>query len=78
MASFPFFLFLVVAPSSQSSAIYVACAAGGTWVGVLYCFEIPRSGFATRFAWRLRRQESTPDTRISPATQATIYVFLVI
>ena len=38
LASFPFFLSLVVAPSSQSSAIYVACAAGGTWVGVLYCF----------------------------------------
>ena len=58
----------------------VACAAGGTWVGVLYYFgggaarrvgmqvnlKFPR-GCATRFAWR---QESAPDTRISPATQA--------
>ena len=55
----------------------LACAAGGNWVGVLYCFgsgaarrvgiqvnlKIPR-GFATRFAWRLGRQESrAPDTQ---------------
>ena len=46
----------------------LACAAGGNWVGVLYCFgsgaarrvgiqvnlKIPR-GFATRFAWHPRR-----------------------
>ena len=62
----------------------VARVAGGTWVGVLYCFgggaegrvgiqvnlKFPR-GFTTRFAWRLRRQESAQDTRIPPATQAS-------
>ena len=50
----------------------LACAAGGNWVGVLYCFgsgaarrvgiqvnlKIPR-GFATRFAWRLRHQRKS-------------------
>ena len=61
----------------------VARVAGGTWVGVLYCFEggaARRLGIqvnlkfplsvATRFACRLRRQESAPDTRIPPATRA--------
>ena len=61
----------------------VARVAGGTWVGVLYCFgggaegrvgikvnlKFPR-GFTTRFAWRLRRHKRAQGTRIPPATQA--------
>ena len=61
----------------------VACVADEISVGVLYWFvhgavrrvgiqvNFDPCGFATRFAWRLRRQESTPGARIPPATQAT-------
>ena len=61
----------------------LACAAGGTWVRVLYCFiggAASRVGiqvnldFPSRLRYSLRvaapRQESRPDTRIPPATQA--------
>ena len=61
----------------------LACAAGGTWVRVLYCFvggAARRVGIQVNldFPSRLRnslrvaapRQESRPDTRIPPATQA--------
>ena len=52
----------------------VARVAGGTWVGVLYCFE---GGAARRLGIQVNLKfplsvatESAPDTRIPPATQA--------
>lgn len=59
-----------------------SCVAGEISVGVLYCTgegaarqetsQFPR-GFTPLFAWRLRCQESTPGTRIPPATQVRLY-----
>ena len=35
------------------------------------CGRLARRGLAARFEWRLRRQNSTPGTKILPATQAS-------
>ena len=71
-------------------SLFVACVAGGISVGVLYRFRggaarrvciqanfkrgIFLRGYAAHFALRLRRQKSSPGTRIPPATQATLFV----
>ena len=59
----------------EDSGLWVACVAGGISVGEC-CFSggaARRVRTATRFAWRFRRQKSTPGTRIPPATQARLW-----
>ena len=54
----------------------LASVAGGISVGVLFCLAVePREEWVkvnlkSRFAWRLRGQESTPGKRIPLATHA--------